>query len=265
MITPTPTHTAVPNVQATAPERIYLVIGEDVDHDDVSFVELSEVTWHPSKIHDNSIPYVRADLVSLPAPQGEQRDKNAIKCTRVELTPEQWVGLTCTNDVHIPGCAAPPPAGQQTLRERIGAAWSRLIALLPKSTSREFDELFERLDAAIATTDERLSQADSEMRFLRDRLNSFLTRGRDLMLHDPEMGGRLAELMTRHAPNPEAARAYVAKLHARIGYEEDAGASPAVVPLEQQINIDAFKAGLQALLAAMASKAEVPNGGSLAQ
>lgn len=78
IMTPTPTHTAVqpaelPKVEATAPERIYLVIGDDVEPD-TDFAELDRlggVTWCADKIDDNSIEYVRADLASLPA-QGEQ-------------------------------------------------------------------------------------------------------------------------------------------------------------------------------------------------
>ena len=72
MSTPTTTHTAVPNVQATAPERIYLVIGEDCPAD-ARFSDLADVSWWHEKI-DGGIEYVRADLASLPAPQGEQQD-----------------------------------------------------------------------------------------------------------------------------------------------------------------------------------------------
>jgi hypothetical protein len=68
------TSPTLPNVQATAPERIYLVIGDDVEPD-TDFAELDRlggVSWCADKIDDNSIEYVRADLASLPAVQGEQ-------------------------------------------------------------------------------------------------------------------------------------------------------------------------------------------------
>lgn len=50
----------VSKVVATAPERIYLVIGEDCP-DEAEFSSLGEVTWCEDKIDANSIEYVRAD------------------------------------------------------------------------------------------------------------------------------------------------------------------------------------------------------------
>lgn len=50
----------MPRVVATAPERLYLVIGTDADSD-TNFDEL-EVTWCTDKIDENSIAYVRADI-----------------------------------------------------------------------------------------------------------------------------------------------------------------------------------------------------------
>ena len=50
----------LPNVVATAPERLYLVIGEDCPPEE-DFGTLDEVTWCADKIDENSIEYVRAD------------------------------------------------------------------------------------------------------------------------------------------------------------------------------------------------------------
>lgn len=56
----------LPYVQATAPERIFLVIGEDTEPD-TNFRQLEiasdTITWCEDKIDDNSIPYVREDRV----------------------------------------------------------------------------------------------------------------------------------------------------------------------------------------------------------
>ena len=59
-----------PNIVATAPERIYLVIGEDVDKS-TDFADLcgEGITWCEDKIDGNSIEYVRAALAGNPAPR----------------------------------------------------------------------------------------------------------------------------------------------------------------------------------------------------
>lgn len=92
MSTPTP----IPHVQATAPARIYLVIGEDVEPD-TDFDDLERgmygVTWCADKIDDNSIPYVRADLASLPAPQGEQQSDEQIIRAAVAAMPHTNPGV----------------------------------------------------------------------------------------------------------------------------------------------------------------------------
>lgn len=62
---PTEAQIELPNIVKTAPERIYLVIGEDC-HDDATFSG-DGVTWCADKIDDNSIPYVRADRAALAA------------------------------------------------------------------------------------------------------------------------------------------------------------------------------------------------------
>lgn len=62
---PTEAQIEPPRVVKTAPERIYLVIGEDCP-DDATFSG-DEVTWCADKIDDNSIPYVRADRAALAA------------------------------------------------------------------------------------------------------------------------------------------------------------------------------------------------------
>jgi len=56
-----------PNIVATAPERIYLVIGEDVDKS-TDFADLcgEGITWCEDKIDGNSIEYVRADKNAEP-------------------------------------------------------------------------------------------------------------------------------------------------------------------------------------------------------
>ena len=59
-----------PNIVATAPARIYLVIGEDVDKS-TDFADLGGegITWCEDKIDGNSIEYVRAALAGKPAPR----------------------------------------------------------------------------------------------------------------------------------------------------------------------------------------------------
>jgi hypothetical protein len=55
----------MPRVVKTAPESIYLVIGEDCPEDeDFGNLVDHEVTWCADKIDSNSIKYVRADLAS---------------------------------------------------------------------------------------------------------------------------------------------------------------------------------------------------------
>jgi hypothetical protein len=51
---------ALPNVVATAPHRIYLVIGEDCP-DHARFSDLREVTWCADSVASNDIAYVRVE------------------------------------------------------------------------------------------------------------------------------------------------------------------------------------------------------------
>jgi hypothetical protein len=50
-----------PAVASTAPERIFLVIGEDCPPS-AKFSDLDEVTWCEDRVCSNDIEYVRADL-----------------------------------------------------------------------------------------------------------------------------------------------------------------------------------------------------------
>jgi hypothetical protein len=50
-----------PAVASTAPERIFLVIGEDCPPS-AKFSDLDEVTWCEDRVCANDIEYVRADL-----------------------------------------------------------------------------------------------------------------------------------------------------------------------------------------------------------
>jgi ribosomal protein L37AE/L43A len=54
---------ALPNVVSTAPEKVWLIIGEDCPSE-VRFTDLFGVTWSEDKIDDNSIGYVREDLAA---------------------------------------------------------------------------------------------------------------------------------------------------------------------------------------------------------
>jgi hypothetical protein len=62
-MTPTPSDEAVslPTVASTAPERIFLVIGEDCPPD-ARWDQLAEVLWCEDNIDGNGIVYERADL-----------------------------------------------------------------------------------------------------------------------------------------------------------------------------------------------------------
>lgn len=54
------------NVQRTAPEKIYLQIGDDPLDLSVSFDELmnmGDVSWCQEQIFDGDVPYVRGDIV----------------------------------------------------------------------------------------------------------------------------------------------------------------------------------------------------------
>lgn len=57
---PTPQAEVLPVVTRSAPETIYLVIGEDCPAD-ASFDQCEEVTWCQDDIDGNGIKYVRAD------------------------------------------------------------------------------------------------------------------------------------------------------------------------------------------------------------
>jgi hypothetical protein len=67
-----PYNQPTPMAAQTAPERIYLVIGEDCPQD-ITFRELCSrfddgVTWCEDKIDENSIGYVRADIQKAAQP-----------------------------------------------------------------------------------------------------------------------------------------------------------------------------------------------------
>jgi hypothetical protein len=61
---------ALPNVVSTAPEKVWLVIGEDCPSG-VRFTDLFGVTWSEDKIDDNSIGYVREDLAARVQPAAD--------------------------------------------------------------------------------------------------------------------------------------------------------------------------------------------------
>lgn len=48
-------------VVSTAPERIYLIIGEECP-DSARFKDLTDVSWCEDKIDSNAIPYVKAAI-----------------------------------------------------------------------------------------------------------------------------------------------------------------------------------------------------------
>ena len=53
----------LPSFVKTSPERIHLVIGDNLEDGD-EFNDLDEVTWCQDKQYDTDIEYVRADVVS---------------------------------------------------------------------------------------------------------------------------------------------------------------------------------------------------------
>lgn len=53
----------IPTVVCTAPERVYLVIGDECP-DDVQFSECDEVPWSSESVFRNDFEYVRADLAA---------------------------------------------------------------------------------------------------------------------------------------------------------------------------------------------------------
>lgn len=60
--TPHPTDALpVPNIIKTAPDRIYLILGDGIDGDE-DFSALEEVTWCQDKQNETDIEYVRADV-----------------------------------------------------------------------------------------------------------------------------------------------------------------------------------------------------------
>lgn len=59
---------ALPTVHSTAPERIYLCIGDEAEQRDAPFDELADITWSHDQPVDVTVPYVRADLASATAP-----------------------------------------------------------------------------------------------------------------------------------------------------------------------------------------------------
>ena len=59
------TNKIVSNVVNTAPERIFLDLGFDLsDENDLSFKELSDVTWSEDNATGYGIEYVRVDKLS---------------------------------------------------------------------------------------------------------------------------------------------------------------------------------------------------------
>lgn len=62
---------ALPTVHRTAPERIYLCIGDEAEQRDAPFDELADITWSHDQPVDVAVPYVRADL--LPQPAAKQK------------------------------------------------------------------------------------------------------------------------------------------------------------------------------------------------
>lgn len=56
---------------AGAPDRIFLVISEDIPPD-TPFSQLAEVAWCPDRVNDTDIEYVRAQPAAAPVPAGER-------------------------------------------------------------------------------------------------------------------------------------------------------------------------------------------------
>jgi len=84
---------ALPNVAATAPAKIYLVIGEDCPPEE-DFKRLAsaageDLTWCEDKIDDNSIEYVRADLAAAAAVM-----PNALRVALEDLDAMESLGPT---------------------------------------------------------------------------------------------------------------------------------------------------------------------------
>jgi len=110
-----------PNIVATAPERIYLVIGEDVNKS-TDFADLGGegITWCEDKIDGNSIEYVRADKNAEPI--GYIYSDNGLK-----------IGAINRNDVPngTPLYTHPPESALQRLTEagEIQAAMERIATL----------------------------------------------------------------------------------------------------------------------------------------
>lgn len=67
---------ALPLVQTTAPERIYLAVSDDEHDRELSFIESSaaEVSWSTDMPVAVCVPYIRADLATLTQQQGGEQE-----------------------------------------------------------------------------------------------------------------------------------------------------------------------------------------------
>lgn len=62
---------SIPEVQRTAPERIYLCVSDDLADRDEPFPSANQADWSRDEATRVAVPYVRADLAALAAPKAE--------------------------------------------------------------------------------------------------------------------------------------------------------------------------------------------------
>ena len=84
-------------VVSTAPERIYLIIGEECP-DSARFEDLTDVAWCEDKIDSNAIPYVKAALAE--SELAEVREQLAAAHDKID---KAWNRSTPVLDGFIPG------------------------------------------------------------------------------------------------------------------------------------------------------------------
>ena len=80
-MTPSTTNTAaLPLVQTTAPERIYLAVSDEEYDRDRRFLEHDEIGWSTDEPLAVCVPYVRADLATLTQQQGGEQEATCAGC-----------------------------------------------------------------------------------------------------------------------------------------------------------------------------------------
>jgi hypothetical protein len=146
----------LPSFVKTSPERIYLVIGDNLEDGD-EFNDLDEVTWCQDKQYDTDIEYVRADVVceivaaELRKAQ-EGREPVAWRVRRSdgehelffhEPTAKQRAECFVPHSSAEPLFTSPPPKSDESSVER---------SLLRKIRQQDFlcDSLRAAIDAALA-------------------------------------------------------------------------------------------------------------------